>query len=93
MFFRLRRRGPVTEVAITDVVAPGGDGARMTSRLGREVLEASSGDYAIVVGPTRPRRWLRLRRIGPLLTWRPLADEAAPPLGQWGMSAGDVELF
>ena len=92
VFFRLRRRGPATEVAITDVVVPAGD-ARLIGRLCSRALDAGAGDYAIVVGPARPRAWFRLRRIGPLLTWRPLADSGAPPLGQWELSTGDVELF
>jgi GNAT superfamily N-acetyltransferase len=93
VFFRLRRRGSATEVAIGDVVAPALD-PRQAGRLGRRVLQASKGDYAIVLGPARPRGWLRLpRRIGPLLTWRPLADVTAPPIERWELSAGDVELF
>ena len=92
VFFRLRRRGPATEVAIADAVVPAGD-ARLAGRLGRRVLEGSGGDYAIAVGAARPRGWLRLPRIGPVLTWRALADPGAPPIEQWELSTGDVELF
>jgi GNAT superfamily N-acetyltransferase len=91
-FFRLRRRGPATEVAIADVVVPRSD-PRLTGRLGRQVLEASGGDYVIALGSARPRGWLRLPRIGPLLTWRALADAEAPSIEGWELSAGDVELF
>jgi hypothetical protein len=91
-FFRLRRRGPATEVAIADVVVPRSD-PHLIGRLGRQVLEASGGDYVIALGTARPRGWLRLPRIGPLLTWRPLADTVAPSIEGWELSAGDVELF
>ncbi len=92
VFFRLRRRGPATEVAIADAVVPAGD-ARLAGRLARRVLECSGGDYAIALGAARPRGWFRLPRIGPVLTWRALANENAPPIGQWELSTGDVELF
>jgi hypothetical protein len=93
VFFRLRRRGSVTEVAIADILVPAWD-ARLAGRLGRLVLEASEGDYAVMLGPARPRGWLRPpRRMGPLLTWRALAASAAPPIEQWELSTGDVELF
>jgi GNAT superfamily N-acetyltransferase len=92
VIFRLRRRGPATEVAIVDTVVPGGD-PQLAGRLGRQVLDASGGDYVISLGSPRPRGWLRLPRIGPLLTWRALADVEAPPIGEWELSAGDVELF
>jgi hypothetical protein len=92
VFFRLRRRGPATEAAIADIVVPADD-SRQAGRLGRRVLEASGADYAIAIGSTRPRGWLRLPRTGPALTWRALADPAAPPIRQWELSTGDVELF
>ena len=30
---------------------------------------------------------------GPMLTWRPLAADSMPPLGDWRLSLGDIELF
>jgi GNAT superfamily N-acetyltransferase len=92
VFFRVRRRGPATEVAIGDTVVPGGD-PRLAGRLGRQVLKASGGDYVIALGSARPSGWVRLPRIGPLLTWRALADAEAPAIEKWELSAGDVELF
>jgi hypothetical protein len=92
VFFRLRRRGPTIEVAIADAVVPSGD-ARVLGKLARQVLEVSAGDYVIALGSARPPGWIRVRHIGPLLTWRALADSSAPPIEQWRLSAGDVELF
>lgn len=91
-FFRLRRRGPATEAAITDVVVPAGD-TRLARRLGALVLQASGADYAIAIGSTGPLGLLRVPRIGPVLTWRALAETSAPPIRQWELSTGDVELF
>jgi hypothetical protein len=31
--------------------------------------------------------------MGPVLTWRALVDTEAPPIEQWELSTGDVELF
>jgi hypothetical protein len=93
VFFRLRRRGPATEVVIADTLVPGGN-PRLAAALARRVLEDGGGDYAIVLSSAWPRGWFPLpRRMGPLLTWRPLADEGAPPIGRWQLRAGDVELF
>jgi hypothetical protein len=91
-FFRLRQRGSTTEVTIGDVLVPGGD-RRSAGRLGRLALEAAGGDYAIVLGSARSRGWFRVPRMGPVLTWRALADTDGPELGQWKLSAGDIELF
>jgi hypothetical protein len=92
VFFRLRRRGPAIEVALADILVPAAD-RRLAGRLGRRVLQASHGDYAVSIGSNGPSGWFRLPRIGPILTWRNLADAAAPPIERWELSAGDVELF
>lgn len=92
VFFRLRCRGQATEAAVADVLVPAANG-RLAGQLGRQALEMSGADYAVVVGLARPRGWLRLPRVGPLLTWRALAEMTAPPIERWELSAGDVELF
>ena len=30
---------------------------------------------------------------GPVLTWRAVTETAAPPIGAWDLSLGDIELF
>ena len=30
---------------------------------------------------------------GPILTWRALAQTTRPPLGDWDLALGDIELF
>jgi hypothetical protein len=92
VFFRLRRRGPATEAVIADVLIPGGDG-RVAGRLCRQALQSSAADYGVGIGCVRPRRWVPVPGGGPLLTWRALARHDPPPLGDWGLSTGDIELF
>ncbi|HWG73764.1 MAG TPA: GNAT family N-acetyltransferase [Acidimicrobiales bacterium] len=92
VFFRLRRRGAATEAVIGDVVVPDGDASR-AGRLCRQVLRVAGADYVIAIGAPRPRRWLPVPGDGPLLTWRALARPDAPPIEDWALSTGDVELF
>lgn len=89
--FRLRRRGRALEAAMGEVLVPGADTAT-AGRLGRYVLAASGADYAVKIG-TRPRRWLPLPEAGPILTCRTLAGPPPPPIDQWDLSTGDIELF
>jgi GNAT superfamily N-acetyltransferase len=90
--FRLRPRPPALEAAIVDALGPG-SGPTRPSPIGR-LLGASGADYAIVIGRAMPAsRSVPLPRQGPVLTWRGLTDTAVPPLRQWALSLGDVELF
>jgi hypothetical protein len=34
-----------------------------------------------------------LPRQGPILTWRAITQTDMPPLGQWDLALGDIELF
>jgi hypothetical protein len=88
--FRLRRRGGAKEVVVADALLPAGPrGSRVLGALPRSV----GGDYALSVGSVRPAGWLSLGGRGPLLTWRPLADERLPTHTDLDLSAGDIELF
>lgn len=89
--FRVRRRGKALEAVIDEVLVPGGD-RRLAARLCRRVLRSSGAHYVVTTGP-RPPRWLPVPGGGPLLTWRSLASASAPPVGDWYLSSGDVELF
>ena len=63
----------------------------------REVARSSAADY--VIGTTRTTLAptslpVRMPRQGPVLTWRAVApDEQMPPLPDWSLTMGDVELF
>ncbi len=84
--FRVRRRGPATELAVVDSFGPG------SPRVGR-LLRRASADYAVGLGRTRPAASVPVPNQGPLLTWKGLARSEMPPLGRWDLGLGDVELF
>jgi hypothetical protein len=93
VFFRLRRRGPAVEAVIGDMLVPA-DRPTVASRLYRTILHSSEADYIVAIGTPRPRWWVPVPGNGPMLTWRGLRrQDDPPPLDQWKLSAGDVELF
>jgi GNAT superfamily N-acetyltransferase len=93
--FRLRRRGPALECALTDVLVPAGDRSA-TRALLRAVVRLSGADYVIRIGgpPVGAGGFVRLPRQGPILTWRGLGDSrTGAALPDWRLTLGDVELF
>jgi GNAT superfamily N-acetyltransferase len=87
MVFRVRRRGPLREVAIVEWRSDRRD-PRAVHRLVREV-----GDYAVGVGLPGVSGLLPLPRQGPIVTWRPLARAGVPALTDLALDLGDLELF
>ena len=85
--FRVRRRGPNREVAVCEWLAPGPD----RTALRRLVHEA--GDYAVACGLGAAHGLVPLPRLGPAVTWRPLARGGVPRLGDLALRLGDLELF
>jgi hypothetical protein len=85
--FRVRRRGPSREVAVCEWLAPGPD------RRALRRLADTAGDYVVACGLGAAHGLVPLPRLGPVLTWRPLARLAAPSLGDLAFSLGDLELF
>ncbi|MGZ4681278.1 MAG: GNAT family N-acetyltransferase [Acidimicrobiales bacterium] len=94
--FRVRDRGAATEAVLCEVLVPGGD-RRLGADLVREVARSTAADY--VIGTTRtgvPRTALPVPMVrqGPVLTWRAVDPaEQMPPLADWALTMGDVELF
>ena len=88
--FRLRRRGTALEATIADVIAPAG--AHFGKAVGH-ILRASGADYAIRGGVGIAGGFVPASRIGPIFTWREVADAAVPELGDLALVLGDVELF
>ena len=86
--FRLRRRGAATEAALCELVAPDRGQAR---RLVRAVAKAAGADYVIAAG--RPPGMVPLPGQGPILTWREVGQATRPPLKDWDLALGDIELF
>ena len=94
ILFRVRRRGPRTEVLIADMLLADPHDSSIRRRLWKSVTELTGADYAVGLGVSRSAGRLRLPRLGPLLTWRRLDwKDARPALGQWKLSSGDIELF
>jgi GNAT superfamily N-acetyltransferase len=93
--FRLRRRGPALECALTDVLVPAGERAA-TRALLRAVVKVSGADYVIRIGGpvVGAGGFVRLPRQGPILTWRGLdGSGTGAALPDWRLTLGDVELF
>jgi len=86
--FRVRRRGPSTEVALCEWLS-----AEPDPRAVRRLVRAC-GDYAVGIGlSTRAHGALPLRGRGPIVTWRPLSRPGVPSLADLRFVLGDLELF
>ncbi len=93
LLYRLRRRGQATELVVGDLLLP--EAAPSAARrlwfaqpCGRRVRTMRLG-----LRTTPTSGLLPLPGQGPMLTWRALAAESMPPLGEWRLSLGDIELF
>jgi glycosyltransferase involved in cell wall biosynthesis/GNAT superfamily N-acetyltransferase len=87
---RARRRGASTELALVASFGPSASADRLAARAAREVGAA----YAIRLGqPQMSSGFVPLPSGGPMLTWRGLVDVGAPPLSNWALELGDIELF
>src|SRR5260370_7509637 len=92
--FGLRRRGRAIEGVICELLAPGGDRAVARALL-RRVVRLAQPDYLIRLGAGWITRdgFAHLPRMGPVLACRPLAGTSTPPLKDWALTMGDVELL
>ena len=65
-----------------------------TQRLAARTAKQVGCSYAIRIGrPNRTTGYVALPGGGPILTCRAVNDEGFPPLPNWSMSLGDIELF
>ncbi len=85
--FRVRQRGPLREVAIVDWLSDRPDPAAVFR------LVRACGDYAVAIGLGVRHGFVPVPRQGPIVTWRPLAEQAIPALTDIDFSLGDIELF
>jgi len=90
--FRVRRRGDATEATVSDVIAP--TGARSSSAIGW-ILRSTGADFTLVASRAAAGHTgaIPMDRLGPVLTWRALADPVVPSLRDLELVLGDVELF
>lgn len=88
---RCRDRGPVRELVMSGLL---GVGAEAADSIAGEGLHTSGANHALRIGGADLRRgFVPLPGGGPVMTWRALAMRAAPPLPNWRLTMGDVELF
>lgn len=90
--FRLRRRGGRLDAVLCEELLPrprAVDPLHLRlARLTRADLLLRTQQAAVGRGP-----FVRVRRLGPLLVWRPLARPGVPELGDLDLGYGDLELF
>ena len=94
VIFRLRRRGAATELDLLDSLLPPA-ATKAAQRVVAKLLVASGADHLVAAAGSAPVRGaIRLRRLGPALVWRGVQPGALrPPLEQWRLNLGDIELF
>jgi len=87
---RARRRGKALELALVS----GFGEPTAIDRVAATAARQAGADYAIRIGQPRPTAgFAPLPHGGPVLTWRAVNDVGMPPLSNWGLTLGDVELF
>jgi glycosyltransferase involved in cell wall biosynthesis/GNAT superfamily N-acetyltransferase len=88
---RGRQRGDAREMVVADFIGVTNEEADATAV---QTLSASRFDHLLRCGPPNARHGLvPLLGGGPVLAFRSLGLRAAPPLANWHLSMGDVELF
>ena len=87
---RLRRRGSSTELVIADSFGSTGATDRLAAKTGGDV----GATHVLRLGPPNPRSlFASAPGLGPDLTWRALNNSGQPPLPNWDLRMGDIELF
>jgi hypothetical protein len=91
--FRLRRRGRAVEATVCDVLVP--DGRRdVEQRLLKRIASVREADYLLRVDRRAyAHGFVRLPRIGPVLTFRSLDESLIPTMDDFSLTMGDLELF
>ncbi len=88
---RARRRGPTLELV---QLASFDLDERQTDRATISAMRAAGADHAIRLGAGSLRTgFAPLPGGGPAFTWRALNESGTPPLSNWSLTMGDIELF
>jgi glycosyltransferase involved in cell wall biosynthesis/GNAT superfamily N-acetyltransferase len=88
---RCRDRGTTREMVMSGLLGVTNETA---DAMVGPMLGPSGSDHALRIGQADLRRgFVPLPGGGPVMTWRALAMRAAPPLPNWRLTMGDVELF
>ncbi len=95
--FRARRRGTAIEATICDVLAPSGASPKRAWKGlkggGVDYLLKGSGSSAKLHLSDARQGFLPASALGPILTWRPVANSMVPAMDELSLSLGDIELF
>ncbi len=95
--FRARRRGTAVEATICDVLAPSGASPKRAWKGlkggGVDYLLKGSGSSAKLHLSDARQGFLPASALGPILTWRPVANSMVPAMDELSLSLGDIELF
>ena len=88
---RLRMRGVARELVVLGSTGlSDGDVDEVVS----STLAHSGATHALRIGRPSPQRgWFTMPRMGPVLAWRSVATMAMPPISNWDLRLGDIELF
>ena len=88
---RLRSRGGADELVLLDAFDLD---VRASDRVATSVMRNSGATHALRIGPADPRRgFVGYPGGGPMLTWRGVNSKSKPPLPNWCLTMGDIELF
>jgi glycosyltransferase involved in cell wall biosynthesis/predicted N-acetyltransferase YhbS len=89
--FRERRRATARELVVLARLRGDCAGA---DRLAGRLLRTTRADHCLRLGSPRPSAGFGpLPGGGPILTWRAVTRHGMPPLPDWSLTMGDVELF
>ncbi|MFM7687332.1 MAG: GNAT family N-acetyltransferase, partial [Actinomycetota bacterium] len=88
---RQRSRGPASELVMCGLLGMGTDAA---DRVAGSALRETRSNHALRIGGSDLRHgFVPLPGGGPVMTWRSLQAKAMPPLPNWLITMGDIELF
>ena len=89
LIVRARTRGRAQELVIAAAFGP----AAAADQLMISTLQRTACAHALRLGPARPLQGIVPLTGGPRLTWRGLNSPGMPPLSNWQLSLGDIELL
>jgi len=90
-FVRVRRRGSAREGVVALTLVP--DRAGALARLLRRVRRALKRDADYLLGLGSLPGFVPVRRLGPIVTARPVASAAPATIDDLALALGDIELF
>jgi hypothetical protein len=88
---RLRSRGNAEELVLLDALELD---VRASDRVATSVMLSAGATHALRMGPADlGGGFVGYPGGGPVLTWRSVNSQSMPPLPNWHLSMGDIELF